>query len=101
MDLPKAKRSAVRREGDIACDEILFERLRTLRKKLADERRVPAYIVFGDTTLRALARHYPSSVAAMEGIPGMGERKRAEFGEIFAQEIAGYLKTNSRITFEA
>jgi hypothetical protein len=31
----------------------------------------------------------------------MGERKRAEFGEIFAQEIAGYLKTNSRITFEA
>src|SRR5687767_9114759 len=33
MDLPKAKRGTVRREGDIACDEILFERLRTLRKK--------------------------------------------------------------------
>jgi ATP-dependent DNA helicase RecQ len=101
MDLPKAKRStAARREGDIACDEILFERLRALRKKLADERRVPAYIVFGDTTLRAMARHYPASLAEMEGIPGLGEKKRAEFGEIFAGEIAEYLKTNSRVAFE-
>jgi ATP-dependent DNA helicase RecQ len=100
MDTPKAKRVTLRREGDIACDEILFERLRTLRKKLADERRVPAYIVFGDTTLRAMARHYPQSVGQMEGIPGMGEKKRAEFGEVFASEIAGYLQTNSRMAFE-
>jgi ATP-dependent DNA helicase RecQ len=99
MDLPKAKR-VVRREGDIACDEILFERLRALRKKLADERRVPAYIVFGDTTLRAMARYYPASADAMEGIPGMGEKKRAEFGEIFAAEIAAYLATNSRQAFD-
>ncbi|HWL14010.1 MAG TPA: DNA helicase RecQ [Opitutus sp.] len=98
MDLPKAKR-VVRREGEVACDEILFERLRALRKKLADERRVPAYIVFGDTTLRAMARHYPTSLDAMETIPGMGEKKRAEFGEIFAEEIASFLETNSRQSF--
>jgi len=98
MDLPKAKR-VVRRAGEVACDEILFERLRALRKKLADERRVPAYIVFGDTTLRAMARHYPTSLDAMETIPGMGEKKRAEFGEIFAQEIATFLETNSRQSF--
>jgi ATP-dependent DNA helicase RecQ len=98
MDLPKARRVA-RREGDIACDEILFERLRALRKKLADERSVPAYIVFGDTTLRAMARHYPATLDAMEGIPGMGEKKRAEFGELFATEIAGYLSTHSRQSF--
>ncbi|WP_414664041.1 DNA helicase RecQ [Horticoccus sp. 23ND18S-11] len=100
MDLPKARRVTTRREGDIACDEILFERLRTLRKTLADERRVPAYIVFGDTTLRAMARHYPASTDQMEGIPGMGEKKRAEFGEVFAAEIARYLETNSRMAFE-
>ena len=41
-----------------------------------------------------------NNVAAMEGIPGMGERKRAEFGEIFAQEIATYLQTNARISFD-
>jgi ATP-dependent DNA helicase RecQ len=99
MDTPKAKR-VVRREGDIACDEILFEKLRSLRKRLADERKVPAYIVFGDTTLRAMAREYPESAKAMEGIPGMGEKKRAEFGEVFAAEIAGYLAANSRMAFE-
>lgn len=99
MDLPKAKK-VIRREGDIACDEILFERLRTLRKKLADERRVPAYIIFGDNTLRAMARYYPETVTAMEGIPGLGEKKRAEFGETFATEIATYLRTNSRQSFD-
>jgi ATP-dependent DNA helicase RecQ len=61
---------------------------------------VPAYIVFGDTTLRAMARHYPESPEQMEGIPGMGEKKRAEFGEAFASEIAEYLKTNARVAFE-
>ena len=98
MDLPKAKR-VIHREGDIECDEILFERLRTLRKKLADERKVPAYIVFGDTTLRAMARYYPATPGAMEGIPGLGEKKRAEFGATFAAEIAAYLKTNSKQAF--
>jgi len=98
MDLPKAKRVA-RREGEIECDEILFSRLRALRKKLADERSVPAYIVFGDTTLRAMAREYPTSENEMEGIPGIGEKKRAEFGEAFAAEIAAYLESNSRMSF--
>ena len=100
MDLPKAKRAVTRREGDIACDEILFERLRVLRKKLADERHVPAYIIFGDTTLRALAHYYPTSVDQLEGIPGIGEKKRAEFGETVTAEIADYLTTNSRMAFE-
>jgi len=99
MNLPKARR-VTRREGDIECDEILFERLRTLRKRLADERHVPAYIVFGDTTLRAMARYYPSTSEAMEGIPGMGEKKRAEFAEPFAAEIARYLATNARMAFQ-
>jgi ATP-dependent DNA helicase RecQ len=98
LDLPKARRVA-RREGDVECDELLFERLRTLRRKLADERSVPAYIIFGDTTLRAMARAYPETVDQLEGIPGMGEKKRAEFGDVFAAEIAAYLRTNSRQAF--
>jgi ATP-dependent DNA helicase RecQ len=48
-----------------------------------------------------MARQYPESVSQMEGIPGMGEKKRAEFGEAFASEIAEYLKTNSRMAFES
>ncbi len=100
METPKARRAVVQRAGDIACDEILFSRLRTLRKKLADERRVPAYIIFGDTTLRAMAHYYPETLEQIETIPGMGEKKRAEFGEVFASEIATYLQTNSRQAFD-
>jgi ATP-dependent DNA helicase RecQ len=98
MDLPKAKRIA-RREGDIACDEILFARLRTLRKQLADERGVPAYVIFGDATLRQMARAYPTQVRELDGITGVGEKKRAELGVIFAEAIAQFLQTNPRITF--
>jgi ATP-dependent DNA helicase RecQ len=56
-------------------------------------------VIFGDATLRQLAREYPASESAMEGIFGMGEKKRAEFGEAFANEIASYLETNSRMRF--
>jgi ATP-dependent DNA helicase RecQ len=98
MELPKAKR-VNRREGEIECDEILFARLRGLRKKLADERGVPAYIVFGDTTLRAMAREYPTTLEQMEDIPGLGEKKLEEFGEIFAEAISNYLESNARMTF--
>ncbi len=98
LALPKAKRVA-RREGDIECDEILFARLRELRKKLADERGVPAYIVFGDATLREMARSYPTRLSELEGITGVGEKKRAEFGETFTDAIAQFLKNNPRMNF--
>jgi ATP-dependent DNA helicase RecQ len=98
MDTPKV-RKVVRREGDIECDEILFHRLRDLRKKLADERKVPAYVIFGDATLRQMAREYPQSDESMAGIFGMGQKKRAEFSEIFSREISAYLQDNSRLSF--
>ena len=98
LALPRAKR-ATRREGEIACDEILFARLRELRKRLADERRVPAYIVFGDATLRQMAHDYPVRIEDLAGITGVGEKKRLEFGEIFVAEIAQYLVNNSRQSF--
>src|SRR5438128_4669977 len=46
------------RAGAIECDETLFERLRSLRRKLADERGVPAYVIFSDVALREMARNY-------------------------------------------
>ncbi|MEX1118476.1 MAG: DNA helicase RecQ [Terrimicrobiaceae bacterium] len=76
--------------GTISCDEGLFERLRVLRKKLADERGVPAYVILGDVTLRQMARDLPTTPSAMALIPGWGEKKLAQFAEEFAGEIAGY-----------
>ena len=98
MALPKARR-VVRREGDVECDEILLARLKTVRKQLADERRVPAYVIFGDKSLRQMAREYPESVTMMEGIYGMGEKKRAEFGQLFADTISEFLRDNPRMQF--
>jgi ATP-dependent DNA helicase RecQ len=98
MEKPTSRRSA--RAGEIECDEILFERLRVFRKKLADERSVPAYIIFGDTTLRQMARHYPVSETDMGGISGIGEKKMAEFGDLFIAEIQNFLQSNPKIDFE-
>ncbi len=89
ISLPKAKRSRAS-EGEISCNEMLFERLRSLRKRLADERQVPAYIVFGDTTLRLMARDMPTTMEAMGRISGVGEKKLVEFGALFLEEIKGF-----------
>jgi ATP-dependent DNA helicase RecQ len=100
LALPKARRPR-HREGEIECDEILFARLRDLRKRLADERGVPAYIVFGDATLRQMARDYPVADNDLAGITGVGEKKRAEFGPAFTAAIAAYLESNPRVAFSA
>ncbi len=87
------------RVGEIQCDETLFEKLRALRKRLADERAVPPYIIFPDSTLRQLARHYPANEQELSRISGIGEKKRREFGEIFLREIAAHLQGNPRQMF--
>ncbi len=85
--------------GEIACDEVLFERLRELRKRLADERDVPAYIIFSDVSLRQMARNYPAGESDLARISGVGEKKLREFGEVFLGEIAAHLATNPRQMF--
>ncbi len=85
--------------GEITCDEALFEKLRVLRKRLADERGVPPYIVFSDVALRQMARIYPVSEGEFVRISGVGERKLAEFGQSFMGEVARYLETYPRQIF--
>jgi len=94
-----APESKVHRAGEIAGDEVLFDRLRRLRKQLADERNVPAYIVFSDVALRQMARDYPESEREFARISGVGEKKLREFGDVFLAEIATYLQTNPRQIF--
>jgi ATP-dependent DNA helicase RecQ len=73
-------------------DKGLFERLRVLRRSLAEERQVAAFIIFSDATLRELARVRPSTLAAFGKVKGVGERKLAECGPRFVAEIAAYCK---------
>ncbi len=88
------------RAGEIACDETLFERLRVLRKRLADERDVPAYVVFSDVALRQMARDYPSTEPEFSRISGVGQAKLREFAAAFLSEIASHLKDSLRMSFE-
>jgi ATP-dependent DNA helicase RecQ len=85
--------------GEIACDEALFEKLRALRKHLADERAMPPYIIFSDVALRQMARFYPATDAEFSRISGVGAKKLQEFGAIFMREIAAHLQTNVRQIF--
>lgn len=87
--------------GAIDCDEKLFERLRRLRKQIADERGLPAYIIFSDVSLRQMARYYPTTDSDFARINGVGERKLADFGKVFMDSIAGYLRRNPRRKFSA
>ena len=87
------------RAGEIACDEVLFEKLRALRKQLADERAVPPYIIFSDVALRQMARFYPANEHDFSRISGVGELKLREFGGLFLREIEAHLRTNARQIF--
>jgi ATP-dependent DNA helicase RecQ len=87
------------RAGAIECDEALFERLRVLRRKLADERDVPAYAIFSDVSLREMARACPTRASEFRRIPGVGERKLNDFSDPFVSEIKNYLGTSPCRTF--
>jgi ATP-dependent DNA helicase RecQ len=67
----------------------LFQRLRALRKSLADERRVPAYVVFNDATLMRIAEERPGSAQALLGIPGIGPKKLELYGDALLALVSG------------
>src|SRR4029453_8669568 len=83
----------------LECDEPLFERLRALRKRLADERNVAAYVVFSDVALRQMAREYPSNESEFSRTSGVGATKLREFGALFLREIAEHLRSNEKLQF--
>ena len=95
----KKYRSRAAGVGGIDCDEKLFDQLRRLRKRIADERSLPAYIIFSDVSLRQMARHYPTTEAEFARINGVGERKLADFGRVFMDSISRYLSSNPRKIF--
>ncbi len=72
----------------------LFEALRGLRRAVATEMGVPPYIVFGDVTLKELARVRPGSLVAMQSIRGVEPAKIKQFGERVIEFVSEYCSTN-------
>ena len=76
--------------------EALFDRLRALRKRLADQQSVPPYVIFGDSTLRLMAQQQPQTLDAFGQLSGVGQYKLAEYGEVFVAEIQAHHQENQR-----
>jgi len=68
-------------------DTPLFARLKVLRRELAEERNVPAYVIFSDATLLAMTEHRPTTEAGLLAISGVGPKKLENFGDAFLQVI--------------
>ena len=68
--------------------EALFLTLKTLRKSLADKRKVPAYVIFSDATLLAMAAARPRTRSEFLGVSGVGPKKLASYGDAFLAVLA-------------
>ena len=88
--------SAGRRKesGAAVYDQALFEKLRALRRGLAEEQEVPAFVVFGDAALRGLAAAKPTTPDAMLQVSGVGPAKLQKYGEPFLAAIREYDEGN-------
>jgi ATP-dependent DNA helicase RecQ len=90
-----------KRAGEIECDEELFDALRQIRRRIADERDVPAYVIFSDVSLREMARSYPTRLGDFARIPGVGQQKLQAFGDLFVAEVNDFLLSHPRKEFSS
>lgn len=97
----KAKKKKVEKEeqklfsvttlSDDGISKELFEKLRILRKKLADQQSIPPYIVLTDKTLHLLAAQRPTSMEEFGNVSGIGEYKKEKYGADFVKVIKEFL----------
>jgi len=79
-------------------DRELFEHLRSVRRDIANENGVPAFVVLGDRALRELCRRRPTSVASLRHVRGFGDAKIARFGARFVEQIIAYCRDHGVTT---
>ena len=82
-------------------DHLLFAALRLKRKEIADNLKLPPYVIFSDKTLTEMATYFPANKREMLAIHGLGEIKFEKYGQIFLNEIINYclqhnIKPNGR-----
>jgi ATP-dependent DNA helicase RecQ len=90
-EVARPARAAKQRAGIVLPTDAmpLFDRLREWRAGAAREQGVPAYIVFGDATLRGIALARPSTLAELATISGVGEKKLESYGEAVLEVVSG------------
>ena len=86
---PVGRAASARSQAGLEFDQDAFDRLRALRRELAEERGVPAYVVFSDATLVEMATVRPRSIGELATISGVGPAKLTRYGEAFLRVLAG------------
>ena len=100
MAEPRVKTEATpektsRKSGNIDYDPVLFEKLRTLRKKLADMAGVPPYVIFSDKSLAEMAAFLPVDPETFQLIQGVGAHKLERYGYEFIYEIRMFVNDSA------
>ena len=88
------RREAARSQAPLNYDNALFERLRTLRRTIAERERVAPFMVLSDATLIQLATYLPLTTEEIRRISGFGEAKTERYGAVFVKEITAFAAEN-------
>lgn len=75
-----------------AADQPLFEALRETRREIANDLGVPAYVVFHNSTLAAIAAERPTTRAQLSQVPGVGTTKLQRYGDLFINTVTVFLR---------
>lgn len=79
--------NASKAHQELDVNEDLFENLRMLRKRLAEEHKIPPYVVFSDATLKELCQAKPQTKSEMLQVKGVGEKKYEQYGVLFLEAL--------------
>lgn len=85
---------------EIEYDRNLFEKLRALRKQIADEKAIPPFVIFSDVSLCEMAHYFPNDKNSFSKIEGVGSKKLENFGSAFLEVINNYAKENGISSIE-
>ena len=95
LNKPVCDISSVKQKIDLNFNQELFNELRKLRKDLAQKENVPPFVIFGDKSLQEMAYYFPQTKENFSHISGVGDKKLAQYGDIFLSIIINFTKNNN------
>jgi ATP-dependent DNA helicase RecQ len=90
---PPEKSAKMKPKGKVALadtDQGLFDHLKSVRKAIAVREKVPAFVVFGDSTLIQMVQEKPKNMSEFGEISGVGKLKLEKYGKVFVEAITGF-----------
>lgn len=98
IELPEIQKTKTKRKiqkDNIQYETELFESLRQLRKKIANEKSVPPFVIFGDKSLQEMAYFFPKNQTDFAKITGVGDQKLKQFADQFLNIIVPYCEAKN------